>query len=278
MTTSTVFTNNRSQAVRLPADHASAPRREAGGYPRARGGEDHRADRPYLGLLLHRRPAGCGRLHGNPRQPGTAGTRVALMVRYLLDANIVKYVIKRRPLLALALFNENAGHMAISSITLATLMHGAEKSNAPTRSLAAVEDFCSRLEVLPLRHPGRDALWKHPCPARIPGPDNRRQRPAHCSSRTQRGPGAGVEQPVRVRARGSAATGELGDLSVLPGGSCQRQVLNLLTARHPRTSHPAPARPRRFPAGRRRPRPPDVAPIAPRCSCGRGRRACGPAR
>ena len=71
------------------------------------------------------------------------------MLRYLLDTNIVIYVIKRRPLSALALFNENAGHMAISSITLAELMHGAEKSNAPTRSLAAVEDFCSRLEVLP---------------------------------------------------------------------------------------------------------------------------------
>ena len=71
------------------------------------------------------------------------------MLRYLLDTNIVIYVIKRRPLSAMALFNENAGHMAISSITLAELMHGAEKSNAPTRSLAAVEDFCSRLEVLP---------------------------------------------------------------------------------------------------------------------------------
>jgi tRNA(fMet)-specific endonuclease VapC len=70
------------------------------------------------------------------------------MLRYLLDTNIVIYVIKRRPLSALALFNESAGHMAISSITLAELMHGAEKSNAPTRSLAAVEDFCSRLEVL----------------------------------------------------------------------------------------------------------------------------------
>lgn len=71
------------------------------------------------------------------------------MLRYLLDTNIVIYVIKRRPLSALALFNENAGHLAISSITLAELMHGAEKSNAPARSLAAVEDFCSRLEVLP---------------------------------------------------------------------------------------------------------------------------------
>lgn len=71
------------------------------------------------------------------------------MLRYLLDTNIVIYVIKRRPVSALALFNDNAGHMAISSITLAELMHGAEKSNAPARSLAAVEDFCSRLEVLP---------------------------------------------------------------------------------------------------------------------------------
>ena len=39
--------------------------------------------------------------------------------------------------------------MAISAITLAELLHGAEKSNAPARSLAVVEDFCTRLEVLP---------------------------------------------------------------------------------------------------------------------------------
>lgn len=71
------------------------------------------------------------------------------MLRYLLDTNIVIYVIKRRPLAARQLFNEHAGHMALSSITLAELLHGAEKSNAPARSLAVVEDFCSRLEVLP---------------------------------------------------------------------------------------------------------------------------------
>ena len=71
------------------------------------------------------------------------------MLRYLLDTNIVIYVIKNKPLSALELFNANAGRMAISSITLAELLHGAEKSNAPTRSLAVVEDFASRLEVLP---------------------------------------------------------------------------------------------------------------------------------
>ena len=71
------------------------------------------------------------------------------MLRFLLDTNIAIYVIKQRPLLALATFNQHAGHMAISTSTLAELLHGAEKSNAQARSLAAVEDFCSRLQVLP---------------------------------------------------------------------------------------------------------------------------------
>ena len=39
--------------------------------------------------------------------------------------------------------------MAISSITLAELMHGAEKSQRVSENLVAIEDFCSRLEVLP---------------------------------------------------------------------------------------------------------------------------------
>ena len=39
--------------------------------------------------------------------------------------------------------------MAISAVTLAELLHGAEKSSQPASNLSAVEDFCSRLEVLP---------------------------------------------------------------------------------------------------------------------------------
>ncbi|MBK9237076.1 MAG: tRNA(fMet)-specific endonuclease VapC [Rhodoferax sp.] len=70
------------------------------------------------------------------------------MLKYLLDTNIVIYVIKRKPIGALQLFNTHAGHMAISSITLAELLHGAAKSTAPERTLSVVEDFCSRLEVL----------------------------------------------------------------------------------------------------------------------------------
>lgn len=70
------------------------------------------------------------------------------MLKFLLDTNIVIYVIKRKPLSALQQFNTHAGHMAISSITLAELLHGAEKSSAPAQTLAVVEDFCSRLEIL----------------------------------------------------------------------------------------------------------------------------------
>ncbi len=71
------------------------------------------------------------------------------MLKYLLDTNIVIYVIKRRPVQVLGLFNENAGRMAISAITLAELIHGAEKSTRVAQNLAVVDDFASRLEVLP---------------------------------------------------------------------------------------------------------------------------------
>lgn len=71
------------------------------------------------------------------------------MLRYLLDTNIVIYVLKRRPIEVLATFNANASRMAISSITLAELLHGAEKSQRVNENLSAIEDFCSRLDVLP---------------------------------------------------------------------------------------------------------------------------------
>jgi tRNA(fMet)-specific endonuclease VapC len=67
------------------------------------------------------------------------------MLRYLLDTNIVIYVLKRRPVEVLSTFNANASRMAISSITFAELLHGAEKSSRVSDNLAAIEDFCSRL-------------------------------------------------------------------------------------------------------------------------------------
>jgi tRNA(fMet)-specific endonuclease VapC len=70
------------------------------------------------------------------------------MLRYLLDTNIVIYMLKRRPVEVLSTFNANASRMAISSVTLAELLHGAEKSSRVSENLSVIEDFCSRLQVL----------------------------------------------------------------------------------------------------------------------------------
>jgi tRNA(fMet)-specific endonuclease VapC len=70
------------------------------------------------------------------------------MLKYMLDTNIVIYVIKRRPVELLEVFNRHAGQMCISSITLAELLHGVEKSAMPDHNLRQVEDFIARLEVL----------------------------------------------------------------------------------------------------------------------------------
>lgn len=71
------------------------------------------------------------------------------MLRFMLDTNIVIYVIKRRPVGLLEVFNKHVGQMCVSSITLAELLHGVEKSAKPDHNLLQVEDFISRLEVLP---------------------------------------------------------------------------------------------------------------------------------
>jgi len=80
------------------------------------------------------------------------------MLKYLLDTNIVIYVIKQRPLPVLEIFNRHSGRMAISSITLAELVHGAEKSSDISRNMAVVEDFVSRLTVLPYAD---KAAWQY---------------------------------------------------------------------------------------------------------------------
>jgi tRNA(fMet)-specific endonuclease VapC len=49
----------------------------------------------------------------------------------------------------MGVFNENAGRMAISAITLSQHFHGAEKSAKLAQNLAVVEEFASLLEVLP---------------------------------------------------------------------------------------------------------------------------------
>lgn len=70
------------------------------------------------------------------------------MLKYMLDTNIVIYVIKQCPIDALEVFNLHAGQMCISSITLAELFHGAAKSKKIEHNLRQIDDFVSRLEVL----------------------------------------------------------------------------------------------------------------------------------
>ena len=71
------------------------------------------------------------------------------MFKYLLDTNIVIYVLKRRPKEVLEIFNRNASRMAISSITLSELIYEAEKSPNVDKNLEAIEEFVSHLDVLP---------------------------------------------------------------------------------------------------------------------------------
>lgn len=70
------------------------------------------------------------------------------MLKYMLDTNIVIYVIKRRPPEMLETFNRHASQMCISAVTLAELLHGAEKSERKEHNLAQVDDFSSRLTVM----------------------------------------------------------------------------------------------------------------------------------
>jgi tRNA(fMet)-specific endonuclease VapC len=70
-------------------------------------------------------------------------------LRYLLDTNICIYTLKRRPPQIRERFNRHAAHLAISSVVLAELLYGAEKSSRPEHNLEQVEGFAARLEVLP---------------------------------------------------------------------------------------------------------------------------------
>ena len=71
------------------------------------------------------------------------------MLRYILDTNICIYVIKNRPARLHQRFNELVDQLCISTITLAELCYGAENSARRVQNLHTVEQFCSRVEVLP---------------------------------------------------------------------------------------------------------------------------------
>ena len=70
------------------------------------------------------------------------------MLKYILDTNIAIYVIRDRPVGVLETFNRHAKQLCISSITLAELEHGVEKSAKVEHNRRQLDDFVSRLVVL----------------------------------------------------------------------------------------------------------------------------------
>lgn len=70
------------------------------------------------------------------------------MLQYMLDTSICIYVIRNYPPELRERFNQLAEQLCISSITLAELYYGAEKSARRFENLRAIEHFTARLEVL----------------------------------------------------------------------------------------------------------------------------------
>lgn len=66
----------------------------------------------------------------------------------MLDTNVCIRALRDRPPGFRHWFNEQAAGLCISTVTLAELLVGAEKSAKPAATRTAVEDFAARLEVL----------------------------------------------------------------------------------------------------------------------------------
>ena len=78
-------------------------------------------------------------------------------MKYLRDTNICIFVIKRKPALVLQRFlRQSPDEVAISSVTLAELRYGADKSAAPARNHAALHSFLAPISVVDFDAPAAD--------------------------------------------------------------------------------------------------------------------------
>ena len=70
-------------------------------------------------------------------------------MKYLLDTNICIYIIKRKPPDVFNRFRTcEVGDIGISTITVAELTHGAQKSQQPGKNQAALDQFLLPLEIV----------------------------------------------------------------------------------------------------------------------------------
>jgi tRNA(fMet)-specific endonuclease VapC len=67
----------------------------------------------------------------------------------MLDTNLCIRVLRDRPSGVRERFNAEAAALCISTVTLAELFYGAEKSAKPVENRQQVEAFAARLDVLP---------------------------------------------------------------------------------------------------------------------------------
>lgn len=71
------------------------------------------------------------------------------MTEYILDTNICIYIIKKKPESVFNKFKElTPGSIGISSITLAELQYGIDKSSKPGQNQEALNQFLLPLELL----------------------------------------------------------------------------------------------------------------------------------
>jgi tRNA(fMet)-specific endonuclease VapC len=71
-------------------------------------------------------------------------------MKYMLHTNICIYLIKKKPENVLTHLHANMGSgFAISTITLAELIHGVEASAYPEKNAVALNQFLSIVEILP---------------------------------------------------------------------------------------------------------------------------------
>ena len=69
-------------------------------------------------------------------------------MKFLLDTNICIYIIKQKPLEVLEKFNNyQVGDIGISSITVAELEFGVQKSQFPTKNKQALAQFLLPLQI-----------------------------------------------------------------------------------------------------------------------------------
>lgn len=70
-------------------------------------------------------------------------------MKYMLDTNMCIYIIKKKPVQVLnKLITLNMADVCISSVTLAELMYGVQKSQYQEKNIAALEEFISPFEIM----------------------------------------------------------------------------------------------------------------------------------